>query len=172
MGLRHPVQQDPFLKQSAIHYNTLQHTATHCNTLQHTATHCNTLQQDPFLKQCVQQSLSEEFFTNCSTLQHAATHCNTLQQDPFLKQCVQQSLRLLITGWLQLVGSFKLQVSFAKEPLNALYKTAIELTLLDIWLPYALVRAHANEDTLIRQQKSPKISCSFADRDLCPQMSH
>ena len=23
-------------------YNTLQHTATHCNTLQHTATHCNT----------------------------------------------------------------------------------------------------------------------------------
>jgi len=67
-------------------YRTCFHarTATHYNTLQHTATHCN-------------------------TLQHTATHCNTLQ-------CATHDIAQVFmcdVGWLWLVGSFKLYVSFA-----------------------------------------------------------
>ena len=65
---------------------------------------------------------------------YAATlsHCNTLQHDKFLTNiatpvvclCDFVYLRMYsflgvlrcITGWLRLVGSLKLQVSFAKEP--------------------------------------------------------
>jgi len=49
-------------RNTATHWNILQHTATHCNTLQHTATHCNTLQHTA---------------AHCNTLLHTATHCNT-----------------------------------------------------------------------------------------------
>ena len=87
MSLGHPVPH------AATHCNTLQHTATHCNTLQHTATHCNTLQHTA---------------TQCNTLQHIATHCSTLSSLPG-DSCA-------VMGWLRLVGSLNLQVSFAKEP--------------------------------------------------------
>jgi len=55
-------------------------------------THCNTLRHTA---------------THCNTLQHTATHCNTMQQ--------RERLTLLIDmGWLRLVGSLKLYVSFAE----------------------------------------------------------
>jgi len=98
--------------------NTLQQTATHCNTLQHTATHCN-------------------------TLPHAATHCRRARSHgplllvaacsggsarppqlrrrdwptsyDFLSVCVVFGAGVQTTmGWLRLVGSLKLYVSFAE----------------------------------------------------------
>jgi len=73
----------------------LNDTATHCNTLQHTATHCNTLQHTA---------------THCNTLQHIAAHCNRLEiQIEWHSKCNM--------GWLRLVGSLKLQVSFAEYSL-------------------------------------------------------
>jgi len=92
---------------SYVPCNTLQHTATHCNTLQHTATHCN-------------------------TLQHTATHRNT--SSIYICMYLSSTMRIrhhhLVTrschayvhmGWLRLIGSLKLQVSFAKEPYKRYY---------------------------------------------------
>ena len=89
---------------SCAHCNTLQHTATHCNTLQHTATHCNTLQHTTTHCNTLQHTA-----THCNTLQHTATHCNTLQ---WATHDIAQVF-MCDVGWLWLVGSFKLYVSFA-----------------------------------------------------------
>ena len=78
-------QQNTSTSNSTTPCNTLQHTATHCNTLQHCNTHCN-------------------------TLQHIATHCNTLTSNSTETICSSA----LTMGWLRLVGSLKLQVSFAE----------------------------------------------------------
>jgi len=51
------------LKQTAIHYHTLQQTATHCHNWPCTHEYCNTLQNCQTLQR--------------NTLHHIATHCNT-----------------------------------------------------------------------------------------------
>ena len=80
----------------------------HCSTLQHTALHCN-------------------------TLQHTSTHFNTLQHT-IKTTHVNAALNLNHTmGWLNLVGSIKLRVSFTKEPYkrdNMLQEGPIILSIL------------------------------------------
>jgi len=50
-----------------------------------------------------------------------ATHCNTLQHNATHWVCIRLIHTIPIMGWLWWVGSFKLQVSFAKEPYNRDY---------------------------------------------------
>jgi len=124
--------------------STLQHVATHYNMLQHTVTCCNTLQHAGWIwlwdvKGCVlidalwsrlikweetHCNALQHAATHCHTLPHTATHCNTLQHTAThwstLVECsceVQRKVSLSIRyiGWLWLVGSIKLWVSFAKE---------------------------------------------------------
>jgi len=141
----------PILYISPNHCNTLHNTATHCNTLHNTATHCNTLHNTA---------------THCNTLHNTATHCNTLHNTatqlsskhrqltihpsstlispiPHLsttKLIYISPIHYLSMGWLRLVGSFKLQVSFAKEPYKRdciLQKRPIILrSLLIVATPY------------------------------------
>jgi len=106
------VGTESYKKRPLCRCNTLQHTATHCNTLQHTTTHCNTY-ADPT---CWYRELQEEASlplqhtaTHCNTLQHIATHCNALQHI-----CRPHMLGQRAMGWLQVVGSLKLWVSFAE----------------------------------------------------------
>jgi len=92
------------LRYTAPHCTTLQHTAAHCSTLQNTAAHCNTLQ-------CTA--------THRNATQHTATHRNTLQHtrcamSSQLSKGIACSRYILAMGWLRLVGSIKLQVSFAE----------------------------------------------------------
>ena len=52
---------------------------------------------------------------------HTATHCNTLQHLQHLQHSATHTVVACLSschcmGWLRLVGSFKLYVSFAKEP--------------------------------------------------------
>ena len=107
------------VKRIASHCNALQRATTHCNTLQHTATHYN-------------------------TLQHTATHCNTVHILNTHSLFTSNSAGNLHMGWLRLVGSLKLQVSFAKEPYkrdDILQKRPIILrSLLIVATPYACMR--------------------------------
>jgi len=154
------------LQHNATHCNTLQHiatvsqyyyafaqvpkipAATHCNTLQHTAAHCNTLQHTA---------------THCNTLQHTATHCNTLHSYPcitmhlhkcpiypqhnpiFLQEYWQQVPQglYIFMGWLRLIGSLQVQVSFAEYRLfyRALLpkRPALFRSLLIVAPPYTLI---------------------------------
>jgi len=125
------------LQHTATYCNILQHIVSHCNTLQHTATHCKTQESFSDKRTLLQQI--DFHATHCNTLQHAATHqspfsitepfwvwvffmmhiahtathCNTLQHNkiPFFdwRASFQQGM-----GWLWLVGSLKLQFSFAE----------------------------------------------------------
>jgi len=78
----------------------------------------------------------------CNTLQHTATHCNTLQHTAksVVKSCSPLLKGPLDMGWLRLVGSFKLQVSFAEYSLfyrALLQKRPIILrSLLIVATPY------------------------------------
>ena len=80
--------------------NTLE-SATHCNTRQHTATGY------------VGGSDRAQTRSRCNTLQHTATHCNTPQHTATHRVVKAGSS---VFNDLQLVGSLKLYVSFAKEP--------------------------------------------------------
>jgi len=88
---------------------TLQHIATHCNILQHIATHCNTLQHiatHEMMCGLKIQRVSKQRV--CDIIVHSYEVSLTLCQRRTM-QCIQYM------GWLRLVGSFKLLVSFAKE---------------------------------------------------------
>ena len=124
---------------SCVHCNTLQHTATHCNTLQHTATHCNMLPQLSSALECALQHTAK----HCKILQHTATHCNTLEFTTIHRQIDRQIYTFACiyhTGWLRLVGSLKIQVSFAEYSLiyRALLqkRPAILRSLLIVSTPY------------------------------------
>jgi len=88
------------------------------------AAHCNTLHHTA---------------THCNALQHAATPCNTLQH-PANSLSIHTAM-----GWLPLVDSLKLQVSFAKEPNkrdDILQKRPVILwNLLIVATPYRLTQA-------------------------------
>ena len=113
-GMSHTQAQSDF-NCNTLYCNALQHT-THCNTLQHTA-----------LQQTATHSYKQQHSATCYT----ATHCNTLQQTALrqtetycnspsrLGLCTHRAVYtcgILRTGWLRLVGSLNLWVSFAKEP--------------------------------------------------------
>ena len=112
------------LQHTATHCNALQHTAAHCSSLQHTVAHCSTLQLTA---------------AHCNTLQPAAIHYLMSPDTCWLFPAVQGSFyclsakrerealspvflaaddnsfhRLSTMGWLQSVGSIRLQVSFAE----------------------------------------------------------
>ena len=76
------------------------------------------------------------------SMQHTATHCNTLQHTAksVVKSCSPLLKGPLDMGWLRLVGSFKLQVSFAEYSLfyrALLQKRPIILrSLLIVATPY------------------------------------
>ena len=53
---------------------------------------------------------------HCNTLQHTATHRNTPQHTRYTCSKHTHTSEVFAKGWLRLVGSFKLKVSFAKEP--------------------------------------------------------
>jgi len=54
----------------------------------------------------------------CSGLQQFAAGCSVLEYFTMQPYIVKQCNTLINMGWLRLVGSLKLQVSFAKEPYN------------------------------------------------------
>jgi len=54
----------------------------------------------------------------CSGLQRFAAGCSVLEYFTMQPYIVKQCNTLINMGWLRLVGSLKLQVSFAKEPYN------------------------------------------------------
>jgi len=103
----------------------MQHTATYCNTLQHAATRCNTLQhiwmgdathmiddESHIWIVCVFICVTFSTHTyvwhdRCNTLQHTATHSDDESQI---------WIAAMYMGWLRLVNTLKLYVSFAKEP--------------------------------------------------------
>jgi len=154
--LPHTATHCHILQHTGTHWHTLAHTGTHCNTLQHTATHCNTLQHTA---------------THCNTLPHTVTHCNFCASKSALS-CIKRALpainkvngtlnraytlqlltfvhrKCLILyqqspmGWLRLVWSIKLQVSWAKETCKRDYilqkRPIIFLILLTVATPYLL----------------------------------
>ena len=87
-------------------HHALQHSATHCSTLQHAAD----LRERPRHAQTVHAH-------NCRSLQHTATHCNMLQCNATHRTTRQLNASDSGMGWLRLVGSLKLWVSFAEYSL-------------------------------------------------------
>ena len=114
---------------ASTHYNTLQHAATRCNILQYTATHCNTL---PHIRR------GGGIHTwHCNTLLNTATHRTTSQHTAYSPTHHRRRRHM---GWLWLVGSIKLQASFAKEHYkraNILQKRPMILSIiLTVATPY------------------------------------
>jgi len=108
-----------------------------CSMLQHTATYCNTMQHTSSSDDLRGRTSCGPY---CNILQHTATHCNTLHlqmtyeeqhrvDTMFFHAFNPKHLRICIgyhapkefllhhMGWLRLVGSLKLQVSFAEHHL-------------------------------------------------------
>ena len=127
-------------------------TATHCNTLQHTATHCNTLQNKvPNL-----WGTAKSLGLIClifGALRNLAPKNRIRHKDFAVPQKVGHVLQsqrfgardtamshVTHMGWLQLVGSLKLQVSFAEYHLcyRALLqkRPIILMSLLMVAIPY------------------------------------
>jgi len=105
---------------------TLHHTASapHCNILQRAIMHCNAPQQQHATRMsvtlhhtasaphCISATL-QQTATPCNALQCTATATNTLHHacdDQFVSAAADWKAM----GWLCLVGSIKLQVSFAE----------------------------------------------------------
>jgi len=113
--------------------NTLQHTATYCNILQNTALHCNILQR---------------IAMHCKALQYTATQYNTLQRTA-TGMC-------RAMGWLRLVGSLKLQVSFAEYRL--LYRALLQKRPVILWS--LLIVATPYRATMSMLMASPATHCN------------
>jgi len=110
--------------------NSLHNTATYRNLLQHTATYCNKLQR--YSIQFEHAHLSSAHFHAHTSLHHTSSHCIALQY--YGIQCVDAHFSSTPVdtrthmhthsgrghthmGWLRLVGSLKLSVSFAEYSL-------------------------------------------------------
>ena len=136
LGASPHIERNLHLQHTATHCNTLEHTATpatYYNTLQHVGTHCNNC------------NILQHIATHCNTLQHTATHCRhtwrverccSIPRTSIASArcdlltwmshviCMKESLshmwlsHAICMGWLRLVGSLKLQVSFAKSSIK------------------------------------------------------
>ena len=103
-----------------------------------------------------------------SVLQHAAEHCNTLQHahSQKIQRCKSRYISCeLQVGWLRLVGSFKLQVSFAKEPCKRDYILDFQIILWSSGrglysCPYYFSRQQFSV-TSLREKKSITIASFF-----------
>ena len=138
---------------TATHRNTPQHTTTPCNTLRHTATHCIHAGFRVTCTVCHMEISTRDTRTHtrtrtstrtCTSWHDSSTHtCHVfcfLDGRQILRiydmtQKITRATCLVQTcmGWLWLVGSIKLQVSFAKEPYkgdNILQKRPIILSIL------------------------------------------
>ena len=133
-------------QRGAASCNTQQHTAPHCNRLQHTAAHCNNTTTPAH---CAEQrdaascNTPQRTATHCNALQHTAAYYNTLQHITTLLQhqpIMKEKMPLMPLA--RLVGSLKLQVSFAEYSLfyrALLQKRRIILrSLLMVATPYDL----------------------------------
>jgi len=105
-------------------------TASLCNTLQLTATHCNSLQLTHELPPINRSNDSHIFLVmvgfvggvpSCAwVVSHTwISHVTHVNESCHTREWVMSRIHMSHStdmGWLRLVGSFKLQFSFAKEP--------------------------------------------------------
>ena len=125
--LQHTATHCSALQRTATHCNTLQHTAICCNILQHTATHCNTLQHTaPHCNKANAPSLQKTpvlcwkgalFFLDTFARSKGMTDTSAAPKmsEHILANNAAKCVRSM--GCLRLVGSLKLQVSFAEYSL-------------------------------------------------------
>ena len=92
--------------------SVLQCVAVRCSVLQCVAVCCSALH-------CVKRNVGRSqhirvYVVCCSVLQYVAVYCSMLQCAALCQtKCWKEPAHI---GWLRLVGSFKLHISFAKKP--------------------------------------------------------
>ena len=155
--MQHTVTHCNALQHTATHCNTPQHTATHCHTLQHAATHCNSDVLYP--SYIIRYVFHLDIFYLSVYSEHIGMYTPTILVGPW-KYIIRYAFHLDILlphiqrgvmEWIRLVGSSKLQVSFAEYPLcyrALLQKRPVILrSLLIKATPYQLNRAPTHPRT-------------------------